>query len=139
MHAQGFQSKELADESVLKDYFNCFLVAPIASTIAAISCLPLIAQEKEREAQQDRSILLAPWTGLGGVPPWNLVRKRFLGAFEDGLLKQIVRFKRSPTRITIHPNTIYRWRAGDTLNRLVDFLCLRIQPESQPRGRHREG
>ena len=110
-----------------KIVFNCFLSAPIASTIAAISCLPLIAQEKEREVQQDRSILLAPWTGpFGGVPPWNLVRENeFLGAFEDAIAeadREIQEIANADTDPTFQNTILSMESAGDTLNRLSSIF-----------------
>ena len=110
-----------------KIVFNCFLSAPIASTIAAISCLPLTAQEKEREVQQDRSILLAPWTGpFGGVPPWNLVRENeFLGAFEDAIAeadREIQEIANADTDPTFQNTILSMESAGDTLNRLSSIF-----------------
>ena len=110
-----------------KIVFNCFLSAPIAPTIAAISCLPLIAQEKEREVQQDRSILLAPWTGpFGGVPPWNLVRENeFLGAFEDAIAeadREIQEIANADTDPTFQNTILSMESAGDTLNRLSSIF-----------------
>ena len=110
-----------------KFVFNCFLSVPIASTISAISSLPLIAQEKEREVQQDRSILLAPWTGpFGGVPPWNLVRENeFLGAFEDAIAeadREIQEIANADTDPTFQNTILSMESAGDTLNRLSSIF-----------------
>ncbi|MEC7681015.1 MAG: M3 family metallopeptidase [Planctomycetota bacterium] len=92
-----------------------------------MSCLPLFAQEKEREVKQDRSILLAPWTGpFGGVPPWNLVRENeFLGAFEDAIAeadREIQDIANADTDPTFQNTILSMESAGDTLNRLSSIF-----------------
>ena len=87
----------------------------------------MIAQEKEREVQQDRSILLAPWTGpFGGVPPWNRVRENeFLGAFEDAIAeadREIQEIANADTDPTFQNTILSMESAGDTLNRLSSIF-----------------
>ena len=110
-----------------KRVFNRFLGVPIATAIAAISCLPVIAQEKEKEVKQDRSVLLNPWTGpFGGVPPWNLVRENeFLVAFDDAIAeadREIQEIANADTAPNFQDTILSMESAGDTLKRLSSIF-----------------
>ena len=110
-----------------KRVFNRFLGVPIVTAIAAISCLPVIAQEKEKEVKQDRSVLLNPWTGpFGGVPPWNLVRENeFLVAFDDAIAeadREIQEIANADTAPNFQDTILSMESAGDTLKRLSSIF-----------------